>query len=71
MENASDDALTDRQLEVARLVSDGLTDKQIAAALGLTKQRIGHIIDAVRGKLNLPTGLNTRALIAKNYRRSA
>jgi DNA-binding NarL/FixJ family response regulator len=63
--------LTDRQLEVARLISDGLTDKQIAAALGVTKQRIGQIVDSIRGKLNLPGNRNTRTLIAQQFPKSA
>lgn len=63
--------LTDKQLEVARLIADGLTDKQIAAALRISKQRVGQLVDAIRGRMNLPGNRNTRALIAQNFPKSA
>lgn len=59
--------LTDRQLQVARMVAEGATDKQIAAALriGYNTARV-HVV-AVAFKLKIPGGKNTRVLIANWY----
>lgn len=61
------EALTERQLEVARLISDGLTDKQIAGALGISFQRVAQIIDTIRGKLQLDPQRDARLQIAKRF----
>jgi DNA-binding NarL/FixJ family response regulator len=39
--------LTARQAEVLRLVTQGRTDRQVAAALGLSAETVGHHLSAV------------------------
>lgn len=43
--------LTDRELEVARLLADGLTNRQIADALFVTEKTVGHHVSAVLARL--------------------
>lgn len=54
------DRLTPRELAVARLVADGLANKQIAARLGVTT---GTIKDHIHNALE-KTGLPNRAAVA-------
>jgi len=49
--------LTDREIEVLRLVARGLTNKEIAAALGISSKTAGHHVQHVLEKL----GVTTRA----------
>jgi DNA-binding CsgD family transcriptional regulator len=50
---ANPGALTPRQLEVARLAAQGLTNREIAGALFLTEKTVGHHVSAVLAKLNV------------------
>ena len=56
--------LTERELEVLRLVADGLTDRDIAAALGISPRTIGRHVGNILGKL----GVRNRAEAARRYR---
>lgn len=56
--------LTDRELEVLRLVADGLTDRDIAGALGISVRTVGRHVGNVLGKI----GVRNRAEAAKRYR---
>ena len=49
--------LTDRELEVLRLVARGLTNKEIASALQISTKTAGHHVQHVLEKL----GVSTRA----------
>jgi len=52
--------LSPRELEVARLVADGLTNREIAAGLFLSERTVDSHLEHVREKL----GVNTRAQVA-------
>jgi DNA-binding CsgD family transcriptional regulator len=52
--------LTDRELEVARLVADGLSNRQIAVRLAISERTAENHVDHIRGKL----GFAGRAQIA-------
>ncbi|MEU9111297.1 LuxR C-terminal-related transcriptional regulator [Streptomyces sp. NPDC048483] len=52
--------LTQRESAVARLVAEGMTNRQIAAHLGLSKSTVASHLDRVRDKL----GVRTRTQIA-------
>ena len=58
--NGEAPALTARQGEVLRLVAQGRTDRQIAAALGLSAETVGRHLSAVFRKL----GVASRAAAA-------
>jgi DNA-binding NarL/FixJ family response regulator len=49
--HAVDDALTDRELEVLRLVAVGQANKQIAAALGLSDETVKRHLKTIFSKL--------------------
>ncbi|HYW90026.1 MAG TPA: LuxR C-terminal-related transcriptional regulator, partial [Chloroflexota bacterium] len=57
---ASDDSLTAREREVARLVAQGLTNREIAERLVLSVRTVEGHIDRILGKL----GFNTRTQLA-------
>lgn len=52
--------LTDREVEVLRLLARGLTNKEIANALDISTKTAGHHVQAIFGKL----GVTTRAAAA-------
>jgi len=52
--------LTDRELQVVRLVARGQATKQVAAALGISPKTADHHLQSVYGK----TGIRTRAGLA-------
>jgi DNA-binding CsgD family transcriptional regulator len=56
-ESAAADALTPRELEIVRLVADGLTTPQIAAALTIAPGTVRKHVENALGKL----GVRTRA----------
>lgn len=45
--------LTDRQLQIMRLMAEGKTAKQVAKLLGRSPSTINHTIDAVAVKMGL------------------
>src|SRR5262249_11295680 len=47
--------LTAREVEVLRLVAEGLTDAQVAARLALSPRTIGRHLVSVYGKLGVPS----------------
>lgn len=50
---ATDEKLTNRESEVLTLVSSGLTHKQVARQLGLSKSTVDTYVQRVRQKLNI------------------
>jgi predicted ATPase/DNA-binding NarL/FixJ family response regulator len=50
---ASNNALTDRQLEVVMLLSEGLTNKEIGARLGITSKTVMHHTCAIYTRLGV------------------
>lgn len=49
--------LTDREIEVLRLVARGRTNPQVATALAISRKTVGHHLESIYGKL----GVTTRA----------
>ena len=49
--------LTEREVEVLRLIARGRANKQVAAALGISRKTVGHHIEHIYGK----AGVTTRA----------
>jgi DNA-binding CsgD family transcriptional regulator len=54
---AADDrsGLSPREREVLRLVADGLSDKEIGAALAISAQTVAKHVGSVRRKLDVPS----------------
>jgi DNA-binding NarL/FixJ family response regulator len=52
-EGAADDALTPRELEVLRLIADGLTNSEIAAALVISQETVKTYVSRILTKLDL------------------
>jgi excisionase family DNA binding protein len=49
------EALTSRERDVLRLLVDGLSDKEIAAALGISRHTASNHVTAIRDKLGAPS----------------
>lgn len=47
--------LSDRQMDVARLVHAGHADKEIARTLGISHRTVSNHVLAARSELNLPS----------------
>lgn len=45
--------LSDRELEVAALVAEGLKDVEISKRLFISRRRVGEIIFSIKRKLNI------------------
>ena len=54
--------LTDKQMLVMMLLSEGKTAKQVGKKLGRSPSTINHCVDAVAKKMNLPNR-NLRQMI--------
>ncbi|TCC37411.1 response regulator transcription factor [Kribbella capetownensis] len=52
-ENAADTALTPRELEVLRLIADGLSNSEIAAALVISQESVKTYVSHILAKLGL------------------
>ena len=59
---ANPGGLTNRQLDVARLVARGLTNAEIAPRLYISPKTADHHVSAVLAKLGLP---NRRAVVVQ------
>jgi predicted ATPase/DNA-binding CsgD family transcriptional regulator len=53
--NATGHDLTSRELEVLRLLVEGLSDKEIADALGITRRTASKHVETIRGKFGVST----------------
>jgi DNA-binding NarL/FixJ family response regulator len=60
MEAVANSPLTDRQQELARLVAQGLTNREIAHRLGISVFTVRHHVSNIMRKL----GVRSRAQIA-------
>jgi DNA-binding NarL/FixJ family response regulator len=58
------DFLTDRQREIAHLIAEGLTNKAIAARLGISPRTVINHVAAIADTLGATDG-DTRVLIAR------
>lgn len=63
--------LTPRQREVAELVAQGMCDKDIGRELGISYNTVRVHVVALAFRLSLPSGRNTRVLIAQWWERQA
>lgn len=62
--SADSSGLTARELDVLKLVSDGLTDRDIGSALGISRRTVGRHVGNILEKL----GVRNRAAAARRYR---
>lgn len=56
--------LTAREIEVARFVADGHTNREIAVALGLSERTIHRHCESIFGKLGIRSRWHIRAAIS-------
>ena len=56
--------LSGREMEVLKLISDGLTDREVADALGISPRTIGRHVGNILAKL----GVRNRSEAARHYR---
>lgn len=61
---AGESGLSPREMEVLKLVTEGLTDRDIGAALGISPRTVGRHVGNVLDKL----GVRNRAEAARRYR---
>jgi DNA-binding CsgD family transcriptional regulator len=59
-------ALTARERAVLRLLVDGLSDKEIAAALGISRHTASNHVTAIREKLGAPSRAAAAALAIRD-----
>ena len=52
--------LSEREVEVLRLLSRGLTNKRMGAELGISPKTVGHHVESIYSKI----GVSTRAAAA-------
>lgn len=57
--------MTERELQVAILVAEGLTDKQIGATLDIAEGTVGAHVAHAATALGVPKTGNTRVLITR------
>ena len=65
-DSAAADGLTPRELEVLRLLVDGWSDKEIAAALGIGRRTVSHHVATIRDKLGAPSRTADAALAVRD-----
>ena len=64
--DASESKLSAREIEVLRLVAEGLSDKEIAERLFLSGHTVHRHISNIRTKLGLPSRAAAVAWVAKS-----
>lgn len=63
--------LTLRQMSVASLLAEGYTDKQIAATLEISIQRVGQLVGEIGVRMELDRDRDTRIQIATRFSSAA
>ncbi|WP_422003449.1 LuxR C-terminal-related transcriptional regulator [Reyranella sp.] len=61
------DALTQREKEIAKLVSEGLSNKQIAIALGIQSPTVKNHVHSILGKLNMQRRIEIAAQSGRSH----
>ncbi|MEY9862291.1 DNA-binding NarL/FixJ family response regulator [Catenulispora sp. GAS73] len=69
--SASLDRLTAREMEIARLVRDGRTNRQIARALGLSTKTVEAHLSRIFAKLSIPSRTVLAVLVTTGERAAA
>lgn len=62
--------LSDREMEVARLIAEGLTDKEIAAILCISAWTVKSHLDRIAAKLEVNKARNRRIAITLHVERT-
>jgi len=65
------DRLTAREMEIARLVRDGRTNRQIARALGLSTKTVEAHLSRIFAKLSIPSRTVLAVLVTTGERSAA
>ena len=65
------DRLTAREMEIARLVRDGRTNRQIARALGLSTKTVEAHLSRILAKLSIPSRTVLAVLVTTGDRLAA
>jgi DNA-binding NarL/FixJ family response regulator len=65
------DRLTVREMEIARLVRDGRTNRQIARALGLSTKTVEAHLSRIFAKLSIPSRTVLAVLVSTGEQRLA
>ncbi|OLE27038.1 MAG: hypothetical protein AUG49_06480 [Catenulispora sp. 13_1_20CM_3_70_7] len=65
------DRLTAREMEIARLVRDGRTNRQIARALGLSTKTVEAHLSRIFAKLSIPSRTVLAVLVTTGDRLAA
>jgi DNA-binding CsgD family transcriptional regulator len=68
---ASLDRLTAREMEIARLVRDGRTNRQIARVLGLSTKTVEAHLSRIFAKLSIPSRTVLAVLVTTGERAAA
>lgn len=63
--------LTKRQLEIARLVADGMTNRMIASRLGIAEWTVVNHLRQVMARLDCPSRLHVALVIQRGAQRTA
>ena len=69
--SSSLDRLTAREMEIARLVRDGRTNRQIARALGLSTKTVEAHLSRIFAKLSIPSRTVLAVLVTTGDRLAA
>ena len=71
MRTPSLDRLTAREMEIARLVRDGRTNRQIARALGLSTKTVEAHLSRIFAKLSIPSRTVLAVMVTSGERAAA
>jgi DNA-binding CsgD family transcriptional regulator len=66
LENDAPSMLTPREWKVARLVADGLTNREIAARQGVSARTIARHLENIRAELDVPSRAHIAALVTRS-----